>query len=312
MLTRSGLTLLGSALCVLLLWPCPQARAAGRDRGRDDGRTLVYDRQFTQRQFIPGRVGEGYRHKESTILPADVGPHSAWHGRGRYHRYSYRPYRQYDRRYPRYYAQPFGHPGYYPTFSPYYDRNGRSYDDYFEAYRKAEQYKELKQLVRRRESRLGRQHLQLMNEGLAAFHRGDYRLAANQFMAAAESNHGDAGSRLHAAHALIAVGDYRSAVVLLRRAFQLQPKIVALEYDIRDDYRDIEDFRLHLRRLHEEAIRAERDEDLWILLGYVRFYSGDRVGAYDDFRLALKFSPRDPLAAQLAKASMTADAMADR
>ncbi len=312
MLTRSGLTLLGSAFCVLLLWPCPQTQAAGRHRDRDDDRTFVYDRQFTQRQFIPGRVGDGYRHSNRTILPSGLGRYRVWRGHGRYQRFGYRPHWRDDCRYPRYYAQPFGYPGYYPTFSPYYDRDRRSYDDYFEAYRRAEQYEELKQLVRRRESRLQRQHLHLMNDGLAAFHRGDYRVAANQFMAAAESDHGDAGSRLHAAHALVAVGDYRSAVVLLRRAFQLQPKIVALEYDIRDDYRNTDDFQLHLRRLHEAAIRAERDEDLWILVGYMRFYSGDRGGAYDEFRQALKFSPRDPLAAQLAKASMTANLAADR
>jgi len=307
MLTRSGLTLLGSAFCMVLLWPCPQTQAGGRVYGYGYGcqrggmKGIVYGPQYPQRQFIPGRVGDAVQ--KSTRLNAvypfvrDVSKRARGH-----HRYGYRPYWRYDRRYP----------GYYPTFSPYYDRDRRSYDDYFKAYRKAEQYDELKRYVRRRESRLHRQHLQLMNDGLAAFHRGDYRLAANQFIAAAESNHGDAGSRLHAVHALVAVGDYRSAVVLLRRAFQLQPNIVALDYDIRDDYRDTEDFRLHLTRLHDAAVRAERDEDLWILVGYVRFYSGDRVGAYDDFRLALKFSPRDPLAARLAKASMTAGLAADR
>jgi len=301
MLTRSELALLGSGLCLLLLCPCAQAQAPGSGYQHGGMNSSVYGREVGRRQFIPGRVGDtaqGIRGLD-TVYPfvRDV---SKW---ARAHRrHGYRPYWSYDLRYR----------GHYPTFSPYYDRNRRSYDDYFEAYRRAEQYEELKQLVRRRESRLQRQHLHLMNDGLAAFRRGDYRQAANQFMAAAESNHGDAGSRLHAAHALIAVGDYRSAVVMLRRAFQLQPKIVALEYDIRDDYGNVDDFGLHLKRLHEAAIRAERDEDLWILLGYMRFYSGDCSGAYDAFRLALKFSPRDPLAARLAKASMTADVAADR
>jgi hypothetical protein len=66
-----------------------------------------------------------------------------------------------------------------------------------------------------------------------------------------ETDHGDAASRIYAGHTLFAIGRYRDGVRFLRRAFQLQPRITYLSYDIRDDYGDPADFDRQLEALRE-------------------------------------------------------------
>jgi len=195
--------------------------------------------------------------------------------------------------------------GFYPYSTPlysgyYYDRG---IDAYERGYQKGRRDVELREAIERREQAVYSSFDNLMAEGLYEFRVGRYRKAANLFLAAAELNHGDAASRLHAAHALFAVGDYRAAVVVLRRAFQLQPKIVALTYDIEDAYGDDDDFEDHLEELEDAAEDNRRDVSLWVLLGYVRAYSDDRDDAYEALVHALRLDPRDELANRLARAT---------
>lgn len=143
-------------------------------------------------------------------------------------------------------------------------------------------------------------HEDAMARGYTAFRAGDYALSLRHFLLAATLNQGDPTSRLCAAHARIALGDYGTAGRLLRRAFELQPKILCLPMDIRTAYGDQKDFRRHRRALRR-AVRADAENgDLWFLLGYVYFFSDDMPKAADALTRSAELMPDDRLVARLA------------
>jgi Flp pilus assembly protein TadD len=139
-----------------------------------------------------------------------------------------------------------------------------------------------------------------MARGHTAFRAGDYAVALRAFLLAATLNQGDPAARLCAAHARLAVGDYEPAARLLRRAFELQPKIMYLPLDVRTAYGDLGEFRKHRRALRRAArIEPERG-DLWFLLGYVYFFSDDMTKAARSLAHAADLMPDDTVVARLA------------
>ncbi len=152
--------------------------------------------------------------------------------------------------------------------------------------------------TRRQERTLAhaRSHLE---RGLERFGEGRYRAAADAFKLAAETNQGDPAARLYAAHALFATGRYRDAVKYLHRAFELQPKIVFLDFDMRDDYGKRADFDKQVEALENALKRFPRNGDRLIMLGYVRYYSNQRDKAYEALAKANKLDRRDRLVLRL-------------
>ena len=141
---------------------------------------------------------------------------------------------------------------------------------------------------------------QAMSAGHVAFAAGEFGPAARHFLYAATLNQGDPASRVCAAHAQIALGRYEPAAALLRRAFELQPKMVYLPMDIRSAYGDRTAFRNHLDALRM-AVESDRGNgDLWFLLGYCYYYSDDMTKAAEALATAAKLRPEDTLFAQLA------------
>lgn len=131
----------------------------------------------------------------------------------------------------------------------------------------------------REDALLGHHGIQL-NRGLDEFRKGDYTQAANTFKLAADVHHGDPAARLYAAHALFATGRYQQAVAYLRRAFELQPKIAMLNFDMRDDYTNRRDFDRQYKALEDALAQAPDNVDRLIMLGYVRYFSRQRDQAY--------------------------------
>jgi hypothetical protein len=125
---------------------------------------------------------------------------------------------------------------------------------------------------------------QSMRAGVVSFKAGDYARAARQFVLAAELNQGDASCRLLAAHALVALGRFHEACLTVRRALQLQPKIVYLSLDIRGEYGPNDHFDKHYQRLESAARGQQDDPSLWFLLSYYQFFSGRSIEAYDSIR----------------------------
>ena len=193
----------------------------------------------------------------------------------------------------------YGDP-YYRHYRPgwRYDDDGW-YDDYGEAWGFDRGYWTGRRDGRRfaeweRRYELGRRsYVDAMSDGLLAFRNAEYSQAARHFIRAAKINQGDPASRIHAAHALVAIGRYAEALPALRRAFQLQPKIAYLALDIRRDYGPKTDFDAHLKALENAARRAKDDPALWLLLGYYQFYSGREGDALASLTEAGRLAPGD-------------------
>ncbi|MFQ5494656.1 MAG: hypothetical protein ACE5EX_04680 [Phycisphaerae bacterium] len=138
-----------------------------------------------------------------------------------------------------------------------------------------------------------------MARGKGAFEDGNYPLAARQFLLAATLDQGDPASRLAASHALVALGSYEPAVRLLRRAFELQPRLAYLPLQIRGAYGNPEHFALHLTALREAAENDKNNPEIWFLLGYFGYYSDYMAEAADALGRAVKLRPTDELVQQL-------------
>jgi tetratricopeptide (TPR) repeat protein len=134
-------------------------------------------------------------------------------------------------------------------------------------------------------------YLSGMRSGLAAFRQGDYATAVKQFILAANLNQGDAASRLHAAHAMVALGHYDEAAPSVRRAIQLQPQLVYLSIDIRADYGVQQDFDVHYAKLKAATEQQADHPDLWFLLGYYQFFSGRAQEAYSSLKKSDELAP---------------------
>ncbi len=155
----------------------------------------------------------------------------------------------------------------------------------------------------------GQRHLERGKQLLQA---RQYAAAADAFKLAADTNHGDPSSRLYAAHALFATGRYREAVQYLRRAFELQPKIAMLNFDLRTDYGTPEDFEEHLNKLVDALKQSPNDLDRLLLLGYISYYGGHRENAHAPLLAVLKLQPDDALARQLLDNCPVPDVVADQ
>ena len=177
----------------------------------------------------------------------------------------------------------YGSQEYFPGVYPYYDAQ-RHYRWYID-------YRRERQLMKRADS--------LRGEGLDAFHATDFEQAAMRFLGAAEADQGDAASRIHAGHALFALGRYADAVALLRRAFELQPTLVYMRVDPRADYNRPTDFDHHLDTLRAFVRRSPNDPAARLLLGYMRLYTQGPSAARPDVEAALRLSPNDSLAQRL-------------
>lgn len=136
-----------------------------------------------------------------------------------------------------------------------------------------------------------------VQQGHVFFDAGRYQQSADSYRLAAASDHGDAASRILAGHAYFAVGRYNEAIRFIRRAFQLQPKIAHLNYDLRKDYGNLDDYAQHLDALRKHAEANPDDYEAWLLLGYILRYSGPESRADSDTALthAYRIDSRDEL-----------------
>jgi len=202
-----------------------------------------------------------------------------------------------------------GYGGYGPGFGYYGGLNNSGYYSnkqqiaqaqvpYRAAVRDAQDYHYRNQIYRRDESLLARS-ASLTSEGSALLRAGFYDRAAVTLMAAAEANHDDALSRVRAGHALFSIGRYDEAVRHLRRAFELQPPLATLNYDIRDDYSRPGDFDLQLAALERFVAARPRSVSGTLMLAYVRYYTTGAGSAYPLLRRAKWLDPQNELVDKL-------------
>jgi tetratricopeptide (TPR) repeat protein len=154
-----------------------------------------------------------------------------------------------------------------------------------------------------RAQRLYRTRDEANKAGLEAFRQASYDEAADLFLLASQLDNGDPACRLYGAQALFAVGQYEQAIPLLRRAFELQPNLLYLRFDLRLDYGNPEDLASQLQDL-QAVVAANPD---WtgghLLLGYQLLHSGQRDQAHQAFLRAARLDPVDPLTRKFLKVS---------
>jgi len=226
--------------------------------------------------------------------PAPARPNYRDRFQDRSQRYRERYPRVYDLR-PQFDQDRYGHRFGVPAFDELREeRRDNAYHEGYGAGRDAERYEI-------QAERGFAAYQEAMAGGHEAFVQGDYGLAARQFLLAAALNQGDPASRVCAANAQVALGEYESAGRLIERAFELQPKLVYLPMDIRAAYGQVDDFDRHLAALRQAAEGASDDADLWFLLGYDYFYSKAMARAADALKRAADLRPESRLFAQLAE-----------
>ncbi len=195
-----------------------------------------------------------------------------------------------------------GDPGYYAYTRPYipYEYDDNYVDDMFRfGFVKGPYHARFYDEALTREDSLLAHFGEHLDRGLELFRKGRYHEAASAFKLAADTHHGDPASRLYAAHALFAIGRYKEAVEFLRRAFELQPKIAMLTYDIRDDYGNTGDFERQVEAIEKALLRSPKSFERLVVLGYVRYYTAQRDEAFVLLNRADKLYPKDALVGKL-------------
>lgn len=139
----------------------------------------------------------------------------------------------------------------------------------------------------------------LMATGDEHFRHRRYGEASRSFLLAAKQNQGDPASRLRGAHAAVALRRYDQAYLLIRRAFQLQPKIPYLPIDLRRDFDDPAELVRHMNQLEKAARDAGDDSALWTLVGYYRFFTGRYGDAVGVLERAVSLDRRNRVAVEL-------------
>ena len=138
-----------------------------------------------------------------------------------------------------------------------------------------------------------------MMEGAEAFGRGRYNDAALSFLRVAMADPSNADGTLAYAVARFATGNYGVAALAVRRGVLSYPEVVNVDFDIRDRYDERGDFDRQLRRL-EEFVRTRPDSaDSWLVLGFVRYFTGQRELAQRTFEVLQRQSAEDAELADL-------------
>jgi len=150
-----------------------------------------------------------------------------------------------------------------------------------------------------------------IGRGLVEFRAGRYDRAAITWVGASKRDEGDSASRVHAGHALFAVGRYDSAVTLLARAFELSPRLATSSYDLRSDYVNPADFYEHLKRLKRYVAGHPNDADGITMLGYVQYYTEGPASAYRILKRAKVLRPKDTFIPKLLDVARMVSPLAD-
>ncbi len=178
---------------------------------------------------------------------------------------------------------------------------GPAYDSLYRLGSEFEYYRQ-QELAARRELALLTYDV-LLKEGLDYFHNRRYAQAARSFIAAADKDHGDAGSRLHAAQCLMSSGLYSQALVYVRRAFELAPQLIYRPLNHRDNYAFPLDFDRHLAEMERYVEAHPKDDDAVLLLAYEQFFSARPTRAAKAMRRVKRLAKSDGFARRLWQAA---------
>ena len=161
--------------------------------------------------------------------------------------------------------------------------------------------------MNRRQDRLLTHHERALQLGVARLREGAYARAAVALALATELDRGDPASRIHLAQARLALGHYDDAGRLVRRAFELQPKLLYTDLNLERYYpndRLLDEF---TRALAAWLAERPRELDGFFLLGFLEFQRGNFEESHAALRrVAAGTRKRDDLTAALLRVTRPA------
>ncbi len=132
-----------------------------------------------------------------------------------------------------------------------------------------------------------------LRDGSERFRAGEYYEAAVQFRLAALSAPSSPAPLFALSQALMALGQDAYGARVLRKALELNPGILEEPADIAGVYRDQAEFERVTGELEARAAAAPSDGDARLLLGAVRYFTGD-PRARQTFEVLGQTLPEDP------------------
>ena len=161
---------------------------------------------------------------------------------------------------------------------------------------------------RRRGSGLTPEKLdELMAKGVQLFEQGKYNEAASTFLRVTLADRQNIDATLAYAMARFATGDYQIAALAIRRGVRRLPDVVDSGFDLRARYGNLAEFEQHLARLEEYVRQEPGAVDGWIVLGFVRHFSGQQELAAETFRRLKNLPGADVGLADIFLSARTAD-----
>lgn len=190
--------------------------------------------------------------------------------------------------------QGFPPDGYYYTYDPYRSLV-RDYVDLseFERFRRTRDRHRREMETRR--VRLLTQHDKALFAGLSRLKRGDAKRAIVALTLAAKLDQGDPACRIHLAQARLAQGHYLEAGLALRRALELQPKLVYADLHLESYYGDQDALERYTEGLAEWVREHPVRVEVYFLLGFLEFQCGNFETAYRAFERVQGALPDDCL-----------------
>jgi hypothetical protein len=125
------------------------------------------------------------------------------------------------------------------------------------------------------QSALQRAAVEYLSLGDRAFAEARYGDAVRHYARAIECAPKDAVLQLVLADSLFAIGDYHFAAHCLRRALELDPALLEVEFNKRNFYGDPSDFDRHILLLQRYLNDHILDDDARLLLGANHLFGGD-------------------------------------
>lgn len=181
----------------------------------------------------------------------------------------------------------------------------------YEAGRLAERYDGRRARAERdaleRAERQSTAHGRALDAGLEKLKAGEYSRAVTALTMAAKLNHGDPACRIHLAQARLALGHYTESARALRRALQLQPKLVYVDLKLESYFPD--DVRLEALAgtLHKWIDEHNASAEICFLAGFVDFQRGEFATAHRWLKRAAEGLTRDDLTRDLLEITKTED-----
>ncbi|TWT40897.1 Anaphase-promoting complex, cyclosome, subunit 3 [Phycisphaerae bacterium RAS1] len=147
-----------------------------------------------------------------------------------------------------------------------------------------------------RKAKLLTAHEKTLKTGVGLLASGEYQKALMVLSLASELNQGDPACRVHLAQARLALGHYDEAGRALRRALQLQPKLLYVPLNLSETYPQPDVFDRHVDGLRDWTAVNEASADVMLLLAYMEMQRGDYAAAHAASRRVAREHPKDELA----------------